>query len=94
MNNKVMVYHESPMVLMEHIQQYTDGDYCLPHLMDQNEYYKKFFLKAKKDGRHIMMDNSLHELGQPYDEERLFYWLNELKPDEFFVPDYCEDRVQ
>jgi hypothetical protein len=33
-------------------------------------------------------------LGTPYDEKRLFYWLDTLQPNEFFVPDYWEDRVQ
>ena len=27
------------------------------------------------------MDNSLHELGQPYDLDRLSYWLDYFKPD-------------
>ena len=33
------------------------------------------------------MDNSLHELGEAYDHKRLRYWINELEPDEFIVPD-------
>ena len=42
-------------------------------------------------GRYIIMDNSLHELGEAYDTDRLLYWVNELKPDEFIVPDVWED---
>jgi hypothetical protein len=37
------------------------------------------------------MDNSLHELGHAYDSERLLYWINELKPNEFIVPDVWQD---
>jgi len=37
------------------------------------------------------MDNSLHELGHAYDSERLLYWINELKPDEFIIPDVWQD---
>jgi len=88
------ILHESPLCLMNHIQQFTDGDYCLPHLMDQYEEYAKFFMRSKENSRYIMMDNSLHELGVPYSEDRLFYWLNELQPDEFFVPDYWEEQTQ
>lgn len=88
------ILHESPLCLMDHIQQFTDGDYCLPHLMDQYEEYKDFFIRSRENGRHIMMDNSLHELGVPYNEDRLFYWLDQLQPDEFFVPDYWEDQIQ
>ena len=39
------------------------------------------------------MDNSLHELGKPYDSKRLWYWMNALKPDEFIVPDYWQDKT-
>jgi hypothetical protein len=88
------VSHEVPLCLLEQSLQFNDYDYCLPHLMDQYEEYKSFFLRSKENGRHIMMDNSLHELGIPYSEDRLFYWLDELQPDEFFVPDYWEDQTQ
>ena len=91
--NKIKISHEVPRCLLEHSLKFNDYDYCLPHLMDQDEVYKQFFIKSKKQGRHIMMDNSLHELGVPYSDDRLFYWLNELQPQEFFVADYWEDRI-
>jgi hypothetical protein len=62
--------------------------------MDQYEEYKDFFMRSKENKRHIMMDNSLHELGIPYSEDRLFYWLDVLQPNEFFVPDFWEDQTQ
>jgi hypothetical protein len=37
------------------------------------------------------MDNSLHELGHAYDRSRLLYWINELKPNEFIVPDVWQE---
>ena len=91
--NGIKILHESPMCFMDEIQKLTDGDYCLPHLMDSHEEYKKFFMNAKEQGRYIMMDNSLHELGVPYSDERLLYWLQALKPDEFFIPDFWEDKT-
>jgi hypothetical protein len=90
----IKISHEVPLCLLEESLQFNDYDYCLPHLMDENNEYKQFFIKAKADGRYIMMDNSLHELGQPYSEDRLFYWLDWLKPQEFFVADYWEDKTQ
>jgi hypothetical protein len=92
--NKIKISHEVPLCLLEESLQFNDYDYCLPHLLDQNEEYKNFFIKSKEMGRHIMMDNSLHELGVPYSEDRLFYWLQELQPQEFFVADYWEDKTQ
>lgn len=92
--NKIKVFHEAPICVMEQVSKHTDGEYCLPHLMDQKENYKNYFLKAKEKGRYILLDNSLHELGKPYTEERLHYWLQTLQPNEFFIPDYWEDKTQ
>jgi hypothetical protein len=88
---KIKVFHEAPLSIMSQIQSLTDGDYCLPHLMDENEEYKKFFIDAKAKGRYIIMDNSLHELGHAYNEQRLIHWVNEIKPQEFIVPDVWMD---
>jgi hypothetical protein len=90
----IKVSHEVPLCLLEESLKFNNYDYCLPHLMDENEEYKQFFIRSKANGRHIMMDNSLHELGVPYSEDRLFYWLDWLKPQEFFVADYWEDKTQ
>jgi hypothetical protein len=39
------------------------------------------------------MDNSLHELGEAYNSERLMYWVNEIEPNEFIIPDVWEDKT-
>ena len=90
---KIRVSHEVPLQLLEDSKQFNCYDYCLPHLLDQYKTYKDYFYKAKKEGRYIIMDNSLHELGEAYDTERLMYWVNELKPNEFIVPDVWENSV-
>jgi hypothetical protein len=86
--------HEVPICLLEDSLKFNDYQYCLPHLLDQDEDYKDFFYKVKKQGVYIIMDNSLHELGHAYDESRLLYWINELKPNEFIIPDVWEDTTQ
>jgi len=86
------ISHEVPICLLEDSLWFNDYQYCLPHLLDQSEEYKDFFIKAKKRGMYIIMDNSLHELGHAYDSERLLYWINELKPNEFIVPDVWQDK--
>ena len=88
---KVKISHEVPFCLLEKSKEFNDYDYCLPHLMDQNEEYKNFFYESKKQGRYIVMDNSLHELGEAYDTDRLFHWIKEIEPDEFIVPDVWEN---
>ena len=88
------ISHEVPICLLEDSLDFNDYQYCLPHLLDQDEDYKNFFYKAKQQGVYIIMDNSLHELGHAYDRSRLLYWIDELKPNEFIVPDVWQDTTQ
>ena len=88
------ISHELPINMLDKSFDINDYEYCLPHLLDQNEEYKNHFYKAKEDGRYIIMDNSLHELGEAYDSDRLMYWINELKPNEFIVPDVWENAEE
>ena len=37
--------------------EWNDYDYMLPHLVDKYMQYEIYFLKARKDGRFIIMDN-------------------------------------
>lgn len=86
------VSHEVPRCLLTAQREFNDYLYCLPHLLDQDEEYKEFFIKASSNGDYIVMDNSLHELGEAYDHQRLLHWVNELQPDEFIVPDVWMDK--
>lgn len=89
--NKFKVSHEVPIALLELNKQWSDYEYILPHLLDKYPEYQHYMREAKSEGRYIIMDNSLHELGNPYDQDRLFYWLEELQPDEFIVPDHWQN---
>ena len=91
---KIKVSHEVPFCLLEESKTFNGYDYCLPHLLDENPQYRDFFYKSKEMGRYIVMDNSLHELGKAYDSKRLLYWINEIKPQEFIVPDVWENQVE
>ena len=70
MNNRIKVSHEVPPVLLDLSKHFNDYDYMLPHLMDENEAYRDYFINAKKKERYIVMDNSLHELGHAYKTDR------------------------
>ena len=88
------VSHEVPRCLLTASTEFNDYDYCLPHLLDEDEHYRNFFYESKKQGRYIIMDNSLHELGKAYNHERLLHWITELEPDEFIVPDVWMKQAQ
>ena len=91
----IKVSHELPDNMLHMSKDINDYEYCLPHLLDNRDgIYKDHFIQAKKDGRYIIMDNSLHELGEAYVEDRLLHWINELQPDEFIVPDVWQDQIK
>lgn len=89
--NSFKISHEVPLALLEINKQWSDYEYILPHLLDQYPEYEYYMREAKAEGRYIIMDNSLHELGTPYNTDRLFYWMKELQPDEFIVPDHWQN---
>ena len=88
---KVKVSHETPFSLLGHSLKFNDYQYCLPHLMEQNEQYREHFMQCKADGIEIYLDNSLHELGYAMDDATLIKWMNILEPSTFFIPDAWED---
>jgi hypothetical protein len=90
----IKVSHEVPLCLLEDSRKFNDYDYCLPHLLDEEPGYLEFFKQSKKEGRYIIMDNSLHELGKAYDASRLLHWIHELQPDEFIIPDVWENTAE
>jgi len=91
---KIKVSHEVPLCLLKDSLKYNDYQYALPHLMDESETYRNHFLKCKKNKIEIYLDNSVHELLNPYKDDRLFHWIEELQPSCFFVPDYLEDKTR
>jgi hypothetical protein len=83
--------HEVPLCLLEDSLDFNDYDYALVHLLDKDEDYANFFMKAKQQGRYIILDNSLHELGEAYNDSGLLYWVDKLRPNEFIVPDVWQN---
>jgi hypothetical protein len=91
MHKKPLVAHEAPFKIMADVQAITDYDYCLVHLLEEDPRYLQFFRDAKDKGRHIIMDCSLFELGHAFDPAKYFYWLKEIQPDEYIIPDVWQD---
>lgn len=80
-------YHEAPKCIFNTVQGYTDGDYALVHLFESDPEYLEMFKKAVADGRDVILDNSIFELGTSFNHDRYAYWINELKPTWYIVPD-------
>lgn len=87
----VKFFHEAPNSIFKDVQQVTDGDYFLVHLLEENPTYLAHAKQAVAEGREVILDNSIFELGTAFDASRYAYWINELKPTWYIVPDVLED---
>lgn len=85
------IAHESPKVIFDVVQKLTDYDYALVHLFEEDEEYLKHFKEAVAKGREVILDNSIFELEEAFDAERFAYWVKELRPTWYIVPDALED---
>jgi hypothetical protein len=86
----MLISHETPISLLDTSRGYNDYDYCLVHLLPEHPEYLKFYKDSVEMGRHVLLDNSIFELGEAYDSKEFAYWIKELKPTEFIIPDVLE----
>lgn len=86
----IKIAHESPVGLFYYVQSKTDYDYCLVHLLEENDTYRELFRQACFD-REVILDNSIFELGEAFDMKHFFKWVNELQPTWYIIPDALED---
>lgn len=87
----MLISHESPICLLEESRRYNDYDYCLVHLCEQIPAYYNFFKESLKRNRHVLLDNSIFELGVSFDPEKYARVIEDLRPTEYIIPDVLED---
>jgi hypothetical protein len=92
--NKIKISHECPISLLKDSYKFNDYEYCLVHLLDENEKYRNYYFNSKNENRSILLDNSLFELGEAFDIDKFLYWINKLQPDEYIIPDVTDDVCQ
>lgn len=90
----IKIFHEVPNSFFLRNQMVTDGDYCLVHLLEQNSTYRDLFYQAVADGREVILDNSLYELGKSFDKGRYINWIAKLNPTWYIIPDTLNDSRQ
>ena len=91
---KIEVSHESPISLLDESLQYNDYAYALVHLFESHKGYYNFFKKLRNTTNvPVLLDNSIFELGESFDPEKYAYWIKELNPNYFIVPDVLEDSI-
>lgn len=87
----IKLFHEAPKSIFDQVQKVTAGDYALVHLIEEDPQYYKLFKDAIKDGREVILDNSIFELEEAFDAKKFAYWIEELQPEWYIVPDALED---
>lgn len=87
----IKIAHEVPYCLLKDIEEWTDYDYCLGHLLDKNETYAEHFRTAKKRGRKVILDNSVFELESPINAKDMVRYIEMIEPDEYIIPDVLDN---
>ena len=87
----MLISHEVPKCLFDNSLEFNDYDYALVHLFDKDPEYLQFYKNSVSQGRKVLLDNSIFELGEAYDNENFAKWVRDLKPAEYIVPDALED---
>jgi queuine/archaeosine tRNA-ribosyltransferase len=87
----IKIAHESPKSIFDTVQKYTDYDYALVHLFEEDNEYFNQFKEAIKKGREVILDNSIFELEEAFNPDKFIHWINELRPTWYIVPDALED---
>lgn len=88
---KIEVSHETPIHYLNYSRSYNDYDYALVHLFETHPEYYRFFKESVVRGRKVLLDNSIFELGKAFDSDRYDYWIKELNPNYYIVPDVLMD---
>lgn len=84
-------FHEAPNSVFNRVQNQTSGDYCLVHLLEENEEYLHHFSESVNNNREVILDNSIFELGTAFDAVKYAEWIKRLNPTWYIVPDVLED---
>ena len=89
----IQISHEVPFALLNDSRSFNNYDYALVHLFEEYTEYFHFFVESLEQGRKVILDNSVFELEEAFDADRFAYWINQLKPTEYIIPDVLDDAA-
>ena len=84
-------FHEAPKCIFNEVQRVTDGDYALVNLFEEDPEYYQLFKDAVAQGREVILDNGVFELGTAWEASEFVQWIRRLQPTWYIVPDVLED---
>ena len=76
-----------PIAALETVASRQTFHLVLVHLLESSPIYANFYRKCRDRGDFILLDNSAYELGAAAEDDLLLKWIEELRPNEFVLPD-------
>ena len=80
------IAHEAPLSIFDKVQEVTDYDYALVHMFEENKEYFNTFVRALENGREVILDNSIFELGEAFEPKKYAWWVDVLRPTYYIIP--------
>ncbi len=93
------ISHEVPLFLLDRSRKFNGYSYALVHLFSQYPEYYKFYVDELRNGREVILDNSVFELDKPFDAAEFANWVQRLVSDSgtrgtnltYIIPDILDD---
>lgn len=82
----------APISMMHNLCPMGDIELCFTHLLKANNTeYKQYYLNAKSNGRFVILDNGIMEIGYSMNANDLLSVSSELRPDLVTPPEVLND---
>jgi hypothetical protein len=82
---------ELPTAMLREFSPLTDYDFALAQHVLDSEKYREHFMRARDEGRFVLMDNGVHETGHPLSAAELLQAADMIKPSVVIAPDVIGD---
>lgn len=86
------ISHEVPLCLLDESRSFNDYAYALVHLFEENKEYLQFYLDTIANNGEVILDNSVFELGEAFELSRYKFWIHELRPTYYIIPDVLGNK--
>ena len=82
---------EAPIDLLSELPYITEFDFALTHLFKDSDTYSNYYERSSWQGREVILDNSVNELGVPVSIEEMDEVSKVIKPRYIIPPDHLND---
>jgi len=87
----MLISHEVPIDLLNKSLGFNDYNYCLVHLCELHKDYELFYQASRTNGKELLLDNSIFELGKAFDPSKFAHYVDKLRPTYYVIPDSLEN---